>query len=163
MTARKRPSRPKPPPAPNQDPMKFDLDEVVIPVSVGDKEYVLREASGQAAVTWRNAIFSKTKLGPDGKPIGFGAMAEIEPLLVSLCLYNGDGRNVPEQEVRKWPARIQKALFERAKDISDLDEEDDSNLEELYKQRKELDEKITKLEKGETAAKNGQADTTDGY
>ncbi len=106
--------------------MNFDLEVVSIPVTIGGEKYELREASGDAACKWRNAILSKAKLGPDGKPQTVGSIADTEPLLVSLCLFNESGKNVSLSVVRSWPARIQKALFNKIKDISDLDEDEQS-------------------------------------
>ncbi|WP_410959339.1 hypothetical protein, partial [Salmonella sp. SAL4433] len=59
-------------------------------VTVAGKKYVLLEASGDASCRSRNAIFQCTKLGPDGKPVGMSNMADVEPLLVSLCLAETD-------------------------------------------------------------------------
>lgn len=146
----------------------FSLERTVIPVTIGDgddaKEYELKEATGDAAVTWHNAMFSKTKLGPDGKPSSMGAMGDTEPLLVSLCLFPKDSdRNVSVVVIRSWPNRIQKSLFEKAKEISDLEEKDESTIEAIEAKIEELTEKLEKLKaEEEGSAKNSQDDTTDG-
>lgn len=92
-------------------------------VTVGDKEYVLREASEGAAVRYRDAIFQSTKFSK-GKLSGMVGLAEAEPLLVSLCLFEGGDKPVPLNVIKCWPARIVKAMFEKAKDISDLGEKE---------------------------------------
>ena len=126
--------------------MDFDLGEpVVIPVNIKDKDgvlrsYELREANGDSACRWKNAILQRTNLGPNGKPSSFGAIADTEPIVISLCLFDKDGKNVPVGVIRQWPAKVQRALFEKAKEISELDED-----EEL-----------------KDTVKNGQTDTTDG-
>jgi hypothetical protein len=50
-------------------------------------------------------------------------LANVEPLLVSLCLFRENGAPVLLATVRSWPARVVKSLFEKAKEISDLGEE----------------------------------------
>lgn len=110
-----------------------DLALIEVPVSIGDKRYLLREASGNVACKYRNALLNCTVLGPEGKPQTVRNMADVEPLLVSLCLFqlleqpDGTVKERPAQlaDVRGWPNRIVKALFERAKEISELDEEEE--------------------------------------
>lgn len=139
------------------DAMNFDdptLREV--PVKIGDKRFVLREASGDAACKWRNSILKATKL-VDGKPASMDGLADGEPYLVSLCLFelNADGlelRPVPLHVVRSWPARVQKALFERVKSMSDLDDAEDAGA--LEKTIADAQEKLSRIRSGEDKAKN---------
>jgi hypothetical protein len=99
------------------------LERVNIPVTVGDQQYILKEASGGAAKAYRNALMACMVLGPEGKPIKLSGLASVEPLLVSLCLVDSKGRPVDQKTVESWPARIVKVLFEKAKEISGLTEE----------------------------------------
>lgn len=126
---------------------EFDLTETItIPVRIKDKdgvvrEYELREATGDIACRWRNAIFARTELGPNGKPKSLGNIADTEPILVSLCLFDTKtNNNVSVQTVRSWPSKIQKSLFEKIKEISDLEDDEVTNDD----------------------VKNEQTDTTDG-
>lgn len=139
------------PPAPRA---ALDFDDFTLqeePVKLFGKNYVLREATGAAACKWRNDIFKSTKLGPDGKPVSVDGLADSEPNLVSLCLFEryDDGRgqtrerNVPLATIRGWPQRVVKRLFERAKDMSELGMEDQERG-------------------GGGPAKNGRSATTDG-
>lgn len=128
---------------------------VEVPVSVAGKKYVLREASGDAACRYRNALLKSTRLGPEGKPSVIDGLADVEPLLVSLCLFEvlSDGTlakgPVPAHVIRSWPARIQKALFERAKQISDLEERETAAS---------LEAKITDAQTQLAAIRNGVQD-----
>ena len=116
-----------------------DLEPVEVSVSIGGNPYILREASGGAACQYRNALIECTKLGPGGIPTALKGIASVEPLLVSLCLFDDKNKRVPVAAIEKWPARIQKALFERAKIISELGEDEE-----------------------EETVGNGSSDTTDG-
>ena len=106
------------------DPLRFDTFELhQETVYLGDREYTLREASSGAATRYRNALLECATIGPDGKPSKLSGMASVEPLLVSLCLFDPEGKLVPLKVVEELPARIVKSLFNRIKEISDLDEE----------------------------------------
>jgi len=104
--------------------MNFNVDLIEIPITIGGEDYVLREASGDAGCKYRNALLACTTL-TDGKPSRIEGMADVEPLLVSLCLFTQGGRPVTVPKVRSWPSRVVKALFEKIKEISDLDEEEE--------------------------------------
>jgi hypothetical protein len=114
----------------------FDFSDIVpaeVPVSYGGRHFILREASGDAAARYRNALLKSTKL-TDGKVSSMEGMADVEPLLVSLCLWeiNPAGAGVKEGPVslgfiRSMPARIVKALFEKVKVMSDLAETPDES------------------------------------
>jgi len=117
---------------------KFDLQPRQIKVEIGDKSYVLKEASEDAAAKYQNALFRSTTLGPDMKPVKVDGLADIEPLLVSLCLYDGEENLVPLDVIRSWPARIVKKLYQWVRENSDLeggegDEGEDREEERLGK------------------------------
>jgi hypothetical protein len=104
-----------------QEVMVFDnLDPIEIKVTVGNKTYFLKEASGDAACKFDNAR-SATYEYNEGKLTKVHNPGDLEPLLVSLCLFDGDGNPVPEADIRKWPARIQSKLYDKAREISLID------------------------------------------
>jgi len=106
-----------------------DVTLIEIPVKIGGDQYILREATGEAAVNYRNAMLACTQLGESGKPQSIRNLASVEPLLVSYCLYYADGpkkgQNVPKQVILSWKNKIVKTLYEKVKEISDLDESED--------------------------------------
>lgn len=105
----------------------YNFDEAVpaeVPVTYKNERMFLREASGDAAARYRNAVMKATKL-TDGKVSSIDGMADVEPYLVSLCLWrkiNGVESQVPLDVVRQMPARMVKKLYAKARSISDLDE-----------------------------------------
>lgn len=141
-------------------PMDFpDLERVLIPVKLGKKNYVLAEASEDAAVKYNNASMKATKFNEEGKAVSVDGVADVEPLLVSMCLFEADDQGKPQYDkegnligavalgfVRSLPARIVKPLFERAQAISGLSQKTktvmdiDKEIAKLYKQRNELSE-----------------------
>ena len=147
--------------------MTFDsLSLIEVPVKIIDKNYVLREASEDAACRWRNSQVSGAKM-VDGKVSGLGNLADGEPLLVSLCLFElvpevkqfPDGKPVPLQTVRSWPARVVKQLFAKAKEISGLSEGEES-IEDLEKQQSKLADRIADMRNGDDPAKKEPSSTT---
>lgn len=114
------------------EPDELDFGDVTLPlrlpVRVNGKQYWLYEASGAAAVAYRNACVACTTLGPNGKPSAIRNIADVEPLLVSLCLKDQDERNVSKTTIMQWPQRVQKALYAKVKTISQLDEESAEKL-----------------------------------
>lgn len=107
---------------------KLEFDSVLlitVPVTIAGKQYELREASGDASAKYRNAMLACSTLGPDGKPTRMDGLADVDFLLLSLCLFDvGLGTLVPECEVRSWPNRICEALIDELKEISGMSEKD---------------------------------------
>lgn len=164
------------------DPIIFNqLDPIQVPVKLGNTWYILLEASGGAAVQYRNAVLRSQRMD-DGKLAGFDGLADAEPFAVSLCLYKAihegnqaDGKPklklprdkddnpdpahlVPEATIRGWNNRVQKVLFERLQEISELDDKGDEAG--LVKQIDQLQKRLDRLR--EDAPKNGQHSTTAG-
>ena len=121
-----------------------DLTPIEVQVRYQNKSYVLREASEGAAVRYQNAIFRSTKMGKDGQPASIEGLADADPLLLSLCLfecYEHQGktleRPVDEKTIRTWPSRVIKPLIERLKKISKLDDEPQKVLEKRFEETAE--------------------------
>lgn len=147
------------------------LEVIEIPVVGPDnKPYVLREASGDVVAKFNNARGRCVEFQEKGihKMHGGG---DLEAFLVSLCLFHAarDSNNEevdmdhPElwtadtkkpltaMTIRSWPGKVVKVLFDKAKEISEIDEPED--LKALIEQRDKLDKQIKGLE--EDQAKNG--------
>lgn len=144
--------------------LNFDsLALIEVPVTIEGKKYVLREASEAAAADYRNASIAGAKV-EDGQLTEMPSnLAGVQALLVARCLFPLEGgepspRPIAQNVLNGWPSRVIKPLFEKVKEISELDE--DESLEELQKQRSKLDERIAKLKK--ESAKNELEATKDG-
>ena len=109
----------------NDDVMDFgsiEIQEVKV-ISPDKKEYTLREANGSAAKDHRNAIMASTQFGPDGRVTGVKDLASVEAKFVAACLWDGNNRHPAVAVVETWPARVQKQLYEKAKELSHITEE----------------------------------------
>lgn len=135
-----------------------DLKEIEIPVSVKGIDYLLIEASGEIGRRFQNKSIDGATL-EDGKISKLSNTADAQFVLLAGCLVTTEGRKpVQGSLIRSWNHKITKKLFEKAKEISELNE--DNSLEALLKQRLELDVRIAEIK--EDAAKNELESTTDG-
>lgn len=112
--------------------MEFDFNDLTpfsAPVKISGREYVLREADGEAAIAYRDASVRAAKF-TDGKLSGADGLAAAEAMLVSRCLFPvGDGGKVAETPVterfvRSLPNRVFKRLYEKVKEVSDIGTDD---------------------------------------
>lgn len=104
----------------------FDsIAPITVSVSLGGSPYVLKEASGETAVTFRNMVFKYADVSSSGAGKISEGLASIAPMLVSKCLFSSqeDGTLKPVSMafVNSLPARILDVLFQKAKEISGLD------------------------------------------
>lgn len=136
------------------DELNFDIAPCEVSVTVRDKSgqsrsYLLRETDGMTAQQYRNAVMKGMHFGPDGKPCRLEGIADVEPLLVSRCLFDVDtGKSIPLTVVQGWPSRVLKVLYAKVKEISGLDEKPETR-ESLLKQRGEIDKALAGLDEGE--------------
>lgn len=121
--------------------LDFDsLETLEVPVRYKGVQYVAVEADEKAARLYRNALLACMTLGGDGKPQSLRNLANVEPLLVSNCLYtvkvDKDGnplkdeagkfmrdKLVPATKIEGWQSKVVKKIFDTIKEISDLNEE----------------------------------------
>lgn len=135
-----------------------DLGPREVPFKLGSKDYVAREASAGGAATYRSAVLATHHM-EDGKLVRLENTGDLEPLLVSLCVFRvqtkyacscGNGVDckrhprVPLPVVRDWPSSTTKRLFEVIKEISPGLEERDT-VEAIERRIKRDQEKLAAL------------------
>lgn len=158
-----------------------NLKPTSIPVkSLFGKDYELREATGGVTVELDNYRDS-CRVFEEGKFIGLKNTAELVPLNVSLCLFEkGSDEHVSLEFVKKLPHRVQRDLYKKAQEISDMEDKPleielllkalagTSTLTSVNHLVNKLDEKeygpLKRAFKptAEELAKNGQGASTDG-
>lgn len=119
----------------NQDPLVFALELEERPVSIAGEPYVLIELDGRDRDKYLNSLGSRVKTAPNGKSAGIKNFDGLQATLIVMSLrkIEGDERNpVKLETIQKWPARVVTALFNAARDLSALneDDEDDDKAEE---------------------------------
>jgi hypothetical protein len=100
---------------------------ISIPVKIpGDStEYTLKTFNGADATKFHNAQAKTIRFDSAGNPVGFNdRIADIEPLLISLCLWDDKGRKVSVSKIGSWPFPIQRKLYKTAQQINQIAEEE---------------------------------------
>lgn len=108
-----------------------DLAPQEFKFTLNKKKYVLREAPADAGRRWRNANLAGATM-KDGRVTVPDSMADSETILVQGCVKEQFGdpireRDVTLSQIREWPDRVTRNLFERAKKMSGLDKEDEGD------------------------------------
>src|SRR5690554_6057155 len=104
------------------------LEDIEIPFTYKGEKFLIKEATADDARVYKNFLMSRTSVGPDGTPVGFKDIADIEILLVGRCLYRPDSKEpIGKDVVAKWSNRVIRPIYETIKKISELsaDEEDE--------------------------------------
>lgn len=96
------------------------------PVTLEGRTYTLWEASADAGVKYRDGIAKRVRI-KDGKPSGLEGHADLEAPLIAACLKDPDGKLVPEATIKAWPHRVQRAIFNKLKEMSQLEEDPSKN------------------------------------
>lgn len=104
-----------------------DAAPIEIPVQIGARHFILKEADEAAAVKYQNAASKGAKRLSDGSIIMPDRANDAEPLLVSCCLIeivgiDGDKKYLPVSlpQVMAMPTRIVRALADKVKAMSHL-------------------------------------------
>lgn len=102
--------------------MRFDdLSLAERAVVIGGVQHTLSEATEGVACHYRNAVMRSAKMS-DGKVVGTEGVADVQPLLVSLCLKDATGKPVPLPTVKSWPSRVVKPMYDWIREVSQLEE-----------------------------------------
>lgn len=94
--------------------------------------YTLRELTGRQRDEYHQATAKRMKYDAKGSPAGVKDFVGMQADLITLCLYDPQGRLVTPEDVSGWPATTQAALFDMAQEINGL-EVDEETLEKLKK------------------------------
>lgn len=129
---------------------------------IGKEIYKVREADGDASYKYRNKIIGCTELGADGQAKSVKDIADVEPFLISMCLFDAAGKLVPATTIRKFKATVCKRLYELIKEISELDDGTTDDIAGLEKQLASVKEKLDKAKAKEDAPKNEPSNSTTG-
>jgi hypothetical protein len=159
---------------PGMKTLKFSIAATEVPVEIGERRYVLREASADAAVQFKNAMMRSAHYSEDGKRVRLEEADTPKLLLVSLCLYEADAdgnlkkgpNGMPEKEPVGWDFakklrdEIVRTLFQEAKDISPTLADDTEAS--LLREKEILERRLSRFRlngSAEDIAKNSQPAT----
>ncbi len=116
-----------------------DLERKQIPVSIGGKKYTLWEATGEMVIKYRNETAKYLKIGTEGRATTVEGSANADPYLVSLCLTDEAGGPVSMATIKSWPNKVSQTLYEKAKELSGIDEDEQSLLKQMASIKRKLE------------------------
>lgn len=123
-----------------------DLTPQTATAIIGGKKYLLREATEDQAVKFKNMSAKAVKF-KDGETTGIEGAANVEPFLLSLTMVevdaDGKEKQVFESFIRTLLARVVSPLFDWVRDASGLGGKDtvesiDKKIADLTKKRAEV-------------------------
>lgn len=135
--------------------LTLSLEPIKVSYQIGDTTYELREATEGVACKYQNALMKRVKMGENGLPTSADGVADTEPYLVSLCLFDSSGYPVTDATIRTWPSRVVKTLFDKVMEISQLNGD---TVEAIKKQIVTLEKRLAD-KMGESSPKKLQPDT----
>lgn len=113
--------------------IKLDLSLQSREYEIEGKKYSLVEASAEAAKAYKNAMTGGMVFSKGGETIQITGLGDIEITLVSFCLYlvEGDKKTlVSIENLKRWPNRIIRQMFDWVKEVSELSEEENPDSSE---------------------------------
>lgn len=82
--------------------------------------YSVKEMTGAQRDEYLNKVTQKTTRDANGEVVGMKDYKGLYSNLLSLCLYDADGKPIPESKIQEWPDTAQKVLFDIATDLNGL-------------------------------------------
>lgn len=80
----------------------------------------LREMFGDDKDAWSNFMNDRAKLNSAGEAVGLKNHAGVESELITKCLYNAQGKQIPKSIISKFPASTISALFDACLSLNSL-------------------------------------------
>src|SRR5690606_15930535 len=88
------------------------LQRQEIPVTIDGKKYTLREASLKTGIKYRDTRLQASII-KNGEVVGTKGTSFVVPLILSDCLFDEDGKNVPKDTIELWPDRITSKIWDK--------------------------------------------------
>jgi len=104
---------------------------VEIPVTLGDQRYVLREPRSERIKPYKEAVADCAVTDGQGKVVSVDTKkaGESNLLLLSLCLFDSQDKEVPLATVASWPTRIVDRLEKACLKLCGMLGDEESQLE----------------------------------
>lgn len=122
------------------EPIVFDsFERKEVPVLIKGKHYTLKEMSMETGIKVRNAQIQAAVV-VDGKITGTKGYSHIDKVVLSECLFDDSGKNVPMNVIGEWSDQLCTKLVKTINQLSGVG----------------LDEEVEQLEKQLTSARKTQ-------
>jgi protocatechuate 3,4-dioxygenase beta subunit len=109
-------------------PLQFTLVTEIVPITLTTVDgktvnYELREMSSASREKYLDTLGDRVRYGPEGKPCGIKKFEGMQADLLTLCVFDSEGKAVTKAEVQKWPASVAGGIYESAQELNHLNEE----------------------------------------
>lgn len=141
-----------------------DLRRFEMPVTMGQRKFILREALHGQVKAWRNYQARSSRFTADGKFAGVGNIADADSYLLAACtvelMPDGTERQVTQEEIAHsktgWKEKVVRPMLTTLKEVSGIKDEEEESEEYLVNKIEELQSKLDKVRQGHSPLKNGQ-------
>jgi len=111
--------------------LRFELElkecEIILVDDEGqEKTYMLKELTGKDRNKYLNKMTSRVKVGPNGKAMGIKSFDGMQSDLLKVSMFHESGEPVTVDEIESLPASTQQKLFDKAQELSGLDNAPDT-------------------------------------
>ncbi len=101
--------------------LQFSLAVNSIPVTIGDKEYEIREMTALARDTHMDSVNRRLVFDAEKKKTVLSQMEGMQADLVSRCLVEkSTGRFVAVKTIQEWPSNVVQGLYEACQEHNKL-------------------------------------------
>ena len=105
--------------------LSFSLKLEEIPIELIDvdgvkHDCVMRGLDGAGRDSYLNNMGGRMKFNAAGKTEGLSDYKNLQSGLLTLCLFDETGKNIPLATLQTYPATVLEALFEEAQKLSGL-------------------------------------------
>ena len=110
--------------------LNFVIEREEQPVVISGEDYVLIELDGKKRDTYLNDLSARLRISPMGKPAGIKDFINLQSGLLSMSLkkvVGGERVAVDKKPIQAWPASTISGLFEAAKNLSGLGNDEDAD------------------------------------
>lgn len=107
--------------------LRFDLKREEKEIVISDEPYVLKELDGTGRDTYLNTVINRVKVNKKGEPTGLKSFDAMQAGLVAQSLFKVVGNEhepVNVATIQTWPAKVVSSLFDAAKELSGLGDEE---------------------------------------
>lgn len=100
--------------------ISLKLSRKTVSVLLDDKPHTLTELTGAQRDEYLNFTGTRMKTDDKGKPVGIADYTGFQSKLVALSLTDENGKHIPEETIKAWPAAAVQELFNAAQELSGL-------------------------------------------
>jgi hypothetical protein len=103
----------------------FELKLKEVTVKLDGSDYIIRELTGKQRDKYLDTVAKRVQY-VNGMQAGMTSLSGLQSSLLSMCMVDEDGKNVPESTIADFPGSVTSKLFKIAQDLSGLNENEDS-------------------------------------